>query len=76
MAGGPKPPQQTFASSLPWYYHTIPFITSIVAVIFADSWANTSGPLAQTFVPPISFILGGFVGLLILYEFAKINGEG
>lgn len=75
-AGGPKPPQRNFASSLAWYYHTIPFITSISAVIVADSWATANGPIAQTLVPPISFIAGGFVGLLILYQFAKINGEG
>ena len=76
QAGGPKPPQQNFASSLAWYYHLIPFLTSISAVIFADSLVESSGPLARTLIPPICFIAGGFVGLLILAEFAKINGEG
>ncbi len=75
QAGGVKPPQRTFASTLPWYYHTIPFITSITSLVFAVSSVSTSGPLARTLVPPACFILGGFLGLLILNEFAKANGE-
>ena len=75
QAGGPKPPQRNFASTLPWYYHTIPFITSITALIFADANLSDSGPLARTLIPPICFIAGGFIGLLILNEFAKANGE-
>ena len=74
-AGGPKPAQQNFASSLAWYYHTIPFITSIGAVILADSYVSDSDPLIRTLIPPIFLILGGFVGLLILGEFARFSDK-
>ncbi len=73
QAGGRKPPEENFASSLAWYYHSIPFITSIIAVIMADSYVKESDPLIRTLVPPIFFILGGFIGLLILNEFVRFS---
>ena len=53
---------------MPWTYHCIPFVTAITGLIIGDYLVSPLGPLANTIFPPLSLIIGGYAGLVILGE--------
>ena len=73
QAGGPRSRDDRFAANVAWYFHTIPFITALIAAVFADSAVQNSSALVRLLFPPICLILGGFAGLLILKGIAEIT---
>ncbi|RAH14067.1 MAG: hypothetical protein CMB56_006465 [Methanobacteriota archaeon] len=66
QAGGTDQKVKTFASNLPWYFHLIPVVIAMVAIIIADYVSKDSPAFVKLIFPPASLILGGFIGLLIL----------
>ena len=65
-AGGIEENEKTFASNVSWYFHLIPVIIALIAIIIADNIVKDSSAFIRLIFPPFSLILGGFVGLLIL----------
>ncbi len=53
---------------MPWSYHCIPFVTAILGLIIGDYIVSPLGPLANTIFPPMTLIIGGYAGLVILGE--------
>ena len=51
-----------------WIYHCIPFLTAIIGLVVGDYLVSSLGPLANTIFPPLSLIIGGYAGLVILGE--------
>ncbi len=62
---------ERFASNLSWHYHTIPFITAILGLIFGSFLIQSYGPLAKTIFPSICLIVGGYGGLIIIGEISE-----
>ena len=62
---------ERFAENLVWYYHSIPFITSLLSLIIGAFLVQTYGPLAKTIFPPMCLIIGGYGGLILLGEISK-----
>jgi hypothetical protein len=62
---------ERFAENLVWYYHSIPFITSLLSLIIGTFLVQTYGPLAKTIFPPMCLIIGGYGGLILLGEISK-----
>ena len=51
-----------------WAYHCIPFVTAFIGLIIGDYLVSSLGPLANTIFPPMTMIIGGYAGLVILGE--------
>lgn len=62
---------ERFAENLVWYYHSIPFITSLLSLIIGTFLVQTYGPLAKTIFPPMCLIIGGYGGLILLGEISR-----
>ncbi|DAC44167.1 MAG: hypothetical protein CMA71_04310 [Euryarchaeota archaeon] len=53
---------------MPWAYHCIPFATAVLGLLVGDYLVSSLGPMANTIFPPLTMIIGGYAGLVILGE--------
>ena len=67
---------ERFAENLHWAYHCIPFVTAGIGLVIGDLLAISLGPLANTIFPPITLIVGGYAGLVILGEISDRRRRG
>ena len=70
QTGGPttRPVEEVerYASNLAWFYHLIPVITGLMALVIGDYLVTDSNPLLRTIFPPFCLIVGGWLGLILL----------
>ena len=60
---------------MPWAYHCIPFVTAFMGLIIGDYLVSSLGPLANTIFPPMTMIIGGYAGLVIIGEISDRRSD-
>lgn len=60
------PEDERYASNLAWFYHLIPVVTGLIALILGDYLVTHNNPLLRTIFPPFCLIVGGWLGLILL----------
>ena len=60
------PEDERYASNLAWFYHLIPVLTGLFALVLGDYLVTNNNPLLRTIFPPFCLIVGGWLGLILL----------
>ena len=71
----PVPEDERYASNLAWFYHLIPVLTGLIALVIGDHLVTDNNPLLRTIFPPFCLIVGGWIGLILLGVIASYQSQ-
>ena len=71
----PVPKDERYAANLAWFYHLIPVLTGLIALVIGDYLVTDSNPLLRTIFPPFCLIVGGWIGLILLGIIASYKAQ-
>jgi hypothetical protein len=71
----PIPEDERYASNLAWFYHLIPVLSGIIALVIGDYLVTDSNPLLRTIFPAFCLIIGGWIGLILLGLIASYKAQ-
>ncbi|MBT4920424.1 MAG: zinc ribbon domain-containing protein [Euryarchaeota archaeon] len=71
----PVSEDERYASNLAWFYHLIPVLTGLIALVIGDHLVTDSNPLLRTIFPPFCLVVGGWIGLILLGIIASYKSQ-